>query len=303
LAFNPSRRKLGLGITMAIPCTVLGAGPAQAAAGNPRIHRYEAARPFPVNAYIVEGGDSLVVVDATLAVSSAAALRKSVEALGKPLRAVLLTHSHPDHYAGIGILTAGQNVPVVALAAVDDVVRRDDPVKDALSTPLFGAEWPRDRVFASQRVRDGDQLHYGSDLTFTVMDIGPAESLHDSVWILEGERPIAFSGDLLYPLMHCYMADGQIDPWRRAIERLQLELPEDAILYVGHGLPTTPALFSWQRLYLNRFEEAVRSADWREPDTASASVVTAMRSFVPNEQLLFFLEYSIRPNARRLGLL
>ena len=77
--------------------------------------------------------------------------------LAKPLRAVLLTHSHPDHYAGIGVLAAGWDLPIVVLAAVDDVVRRDDAAKDALSAPLFGAEWPRNRVFASQRVPDGDR--------------------------------------------------------------------------------------------------------------------------------------------------
>jgi len=135
------------------------------------------------------------------------------------------------------------------------------------------------------------------------MDIGPAESLHDSVWILNSERPIAFFGDLVYPLTHCYMADGQIDRWRRATERLQSELAEETLLYVGHGPPPTPALLSWQRLYLNRFEEALRATDWRDPDAATANVVRVIRAFVPNEQLLFFLEYSIRPNAPRLGLL
>src|SRR6266404_5707583 len=262
LTFTPSRRELGLGIAMAmaIPSLIVGAGAVQATDAKLRIHRHDAARPFPVNAYIVEGNDGLVV------------------------------------------LAAGWDLPIVALAAVDDVVRRDDAAKDALSAPLFGAEWPRNRGFASQRVRDGDRLDYGGGLAFTVMDIGPAESLHDSVWILDSERPIAFSGDLVYPLTHCYMVDGQIDRWRRATERLQSELAEETLLYVGHGPPPL-ALLSWQRLYLNRFEEALRATDWRDPDAATANVVRVMRAFVPNEQLLFFLEYSIRPNARRLGLL
>jgi hypothetical protein len=40
------------------------------------------------------------------------------------------------------------------------------------------------------------------------------------------------------------MADGQIDRWRRATERLQSELAEETLLYVAHGPPPTPALLS-----------------------------------------------------------
>jgi glyoxylase-like metal-dependent hydrolase (beta-lactamase superfamily II) len=44
----------------------------------------------------------VVVVDATLGVSDGRALRSRVEALGKALAAVIITHGHPDHYGGIG---------------------------------------------------------------------------------------------------------------------------------------------------------------------------------------------------------
>src|SRR4051794_12112560 len=53
-----------------------------------RVHRFEASL-FPVNAYIVETSTSVVVVDATLGVSDAKALRSRVQALNKPLAAVI----------------------------------------------------------------------------------------------------------------------------------------------------------------------------------------------------------------------
>ena len=40
-------------------------------------------------------------------------MREGVEALGKPLRAVLLTHSHPDHYAGLAQIIADDDVPII----------------------------------------------------------------------------------------------------------------------------------------------------------------------------------------------
>ena len=56
-----------------------------------------------VNAYIVELENSLVVVDSTIALSSALGLRAQAEALNKPIEAVLLTHGHPDHYTGLAV--------------------------------------------------------------------------------------------------------------------------------------------------------------------------------------------------------
>ena len=70
------------------------------------VHRFEASL-FPVNAYLVETATGVVVVDATLGVSDGRALRARVEALRKPLAAVIITHSHPDHYGGITSLLDG----------------------------------------------------------------------------------------------------------------------------------------------------------------------------------------------------
>jgi glyoxylase-like metal-dependent hydrolase (beta-lactamase superfamily II) len=58
------------------------------------VHRVEASL-FPVNAYLVETSTGIVVVDATLGVSDGKRLRVRVEALKKPLAAVIVTHSHP----------------------------------------------------------------------------------------------------------------------------------------------------------------------------------------------------------------
>jgi glyoxylase-like metal-dependent hydrolase (beta-lactamase superfamily II) len=272
-------------------------------ANSPTIHRFEQKTPYPVNAYIVEGADGVVVVDATLTVTSALALRKAVDALGKPLRAVLLTHPHPDHYAGLSGLTDGLDVPIVAIAGVDDVVRRDDAAKDHVLGTMFGKEWPKHRVFPNQRISEGTRLNYGAGLAFQTVDIGPAESLHDSLFLLEGERPVAFAGDLAYSLMHSYMADGQSDKWRKAMERVTSEFPETMLLMVGHGAPTTTGLLTWQRNYLDRFEAAIHAADWHDVKAASAAVAGAMNAYLPTDQLAFLMQLSIEPTARRLGVL
>jgi hypothetical protein len=72
---------------------------------------------------------------------------------------------------------------------------------------------------------------------------------------------------------------------------------------VGHGVPTTPGLLTWQRSYLDRFEASVRAADWRDIKTASASVVVAMKDYLPTDQLAFLMQLSIEPTAHRLDVL
>jgi glyoxylase-like metal-dependent hydrolase (beta-lactamase superfamily II) len=297
-----TRRTFGAGAVGIPLAATMTFGPAHAADETATIHRFDQAIPFPVNAYLIEGREGIVVVDATLTVTSAKGLRRQFDAVGKPLRAVLLTHPHPDHYAGLGILTAGLNVPIVATAGVADVTRRDDGQKNAIIGPMFGDEWPVQRVFPNETATDGDWLDFGPGLRFRVVDIGPAESFHDSLFLLEG-RPAAFVGDLAYGLMHSYMADGENDAWRQAIDRLSHELPEDMVLYVGHGAPTTPGLFAWQRTYLDKFEAALRSADWSDPETATAGVVATMKDYLPTDNLVFLMQLSVEPNARRLGLL
>ena len=88
---------------------------------------------MPVNAYLVETPGGVVAVDTTLTVSDARALRQRAEDLGKPLQAVLITHAHPDHYGGAVELVGSDEVPIVAAAGVDAVIRRDDETKEGSS--------------------------------------------------------------------------------------------------------------------------------------------------------------------------
>lgn len=265
-----------------------------------KVQRFTQKNGFPVNAYIVEGRSGVVVIDTTLTVTDSIALRMQVDSIGKPLQAVLITHPHPDHYAGSGNLTQNLDVPIITVEQVNNIIRRDDAEKDKLVGGMFGAEWPTNRIFPNQTVHEGDTLDFGEGLVFDVIDIGPAESFHDSAFVHQGTDQV-FIGDLAYGLMHAYMADNTNESWKRAIERLQTELPEDAVLYAGHGAPVTPGFLSWQKTYLNQFERAVAAADWSNKDSAIRSVVSAMQQLLPNEDLLFFMQLSIEPNARRLG--
>ena len=182
-------------------------------AQQPPVHRFPAQQAGAfVNAYLVETTVGVVAVDSLLTVSDSRAMRAALEALGKPLQAVLLTHSHPDHYAGLAQLVAGDNVPIIAPQGVIDTIARDDATKDAIVGPMFGDEWPRTRIFPNTPIRDGESVTFDG-VQFTVIDLGPSESPHDSPWILGADATIVFLGDQIYDHKHCFLADGFYVEW------------------------------------------------------------------------------------------
>jgi glyoxylase-like metal-dependent hydrolase (beta-lactamase superfamily II) len=269
---------------------------------EPTIHRYPLAHEGAfVNAYLVETESSVVAIDSLLTVSESRALRAGVERLGKPLQAVLLTHSHPDHYGGLTELVAGDDVPIIAPQGVIDVIARDDEAKEQILRPMFGDEWAAERTFPNTPIRDDESVTFDG-ATFTVIDLGPSESPHDSPWVLGEDERTVFLGDQIYGQKHCFLADGFYQEWLRNIEFLRERLPSDAVFHVGHGGPVGPADWDWQRGYIETFLEAVDSADWSNAEQAHASVVATMKRYLPTDELLFLMELSIEPVANQLGL-
>jgi glyoxylase-like metal-dependent hydrolase (beta-lactamase superfamily II) len=267
----------------------------------PTTHRIESeVAGTPVNAYLVEGERQLVAIDGTLTVSGGRTLRDRIEAIDKPLAALVLTHAHPDHYAGAVEARAGLDAPIIATAGVDEVIRRDDQIKEEILRPMFGDEWPAERVFPTQIVADGSELGFG-DIELTVRDLGPGESPHDSIWFLGEDRGNVFSGDLAYNHMHGYLADGFWEEWLANIEALIADLPAEVVLHPGHGETAGRDLLAWQRGYIETFIEAVRSADWSDQDRARRDVLDAITRYLATDQLRFLMELSIEPVAKMLG--
>jgi glyoxylase-like metal-dependent hydrolase (beta-lactamase superfamily II) len=270
---------------------------------QPVVHRFPVEQQGAfVNAYLVETAAGVVAVDSLLTVSDSRAMRHALERLRKPLHAVLLTHAHPDHYAGLAQLVAYDDVPIIAPQGAIETIACDDAIKDAIIGPMFGDEWPSTRVFPNTTIRDGESVTFDG-VEFTVIDLGPSESPHDSPWIVGPEARTVFLGDQIYDHKHCYLADGFHREWLANIATLRERFPDEATFYVGHGGPVGAEMWDWQRGYIEAFLAAVAESDWGEPEGAKAAVIARMKGYEPTDELQFLMELSIEPVAQQLGLL
>ncbi len=245
-----------------------------------------------VNAFVVHGPTGLVVVDGMLTVSDGRKVRAAIEAADRPLAGVVITHPHPDHYAGLAHILGPDDVPIVATAAVDTVIRRDDTIKEGVVGPIMGDEWPTDRRLPTLVIGDDDEVELGG-LTWRVRAVGAGESHADTLWRLADTT--VFAGDVAYNGMHAYLADGRWTEWLALLDRLEAELPSDATLHVGHGPAGGVEMLGRQRAYVETFVGAVS----RHRDAVAAGdhepVLAALRAVLPTDDLLFLADLSIEP--------
>lgn len=200
-------------------------------------------------------------------------------------------------------LVAGATVPVLATAGVDSVIRANDAAKERQWRPMFKDEWPARRTFPSRIVRTRESVTFDG-VTFTVHDLGPGESHHDSYWVMEGGQPAAFIGDVVLHGVHAYTADGHTAAWIANLDRLKAALGEMAAIYPGHGDPGGPELLDWQRRYLTTYRQAVGALARGQAvlsDSAKALLVARMGAFLPGSKLDFLIGLGGDPVAAELA--
>ena len=270
------------------------------------VYRYTAGEPgLYVNSYLVELDEAVVAVDAGLLVPDAQAFRARLDALGKPLAAVLVTHAHPDHYNGVGVLVEGLDVAVHATADVARVIAEIHEAKNAQWAPVYGDAWPRDTRLPDATVGDGETLAIGG-AGLRVHDLGPGESHAASLIVVEAPdaAPVAFIGDLAYSGVHAYNADGHSAAWLAALDRAAGRLAGVDLLSPGHGEPGGRELLAAQRRYQLMLREAVRNlaAGADHLDEAATRELTArMTSFLPGAPLEWLVGLSADPVAAELA--
>lgn len=190
--------------------------------------------PFEQWAYVVrrEGRADALVVDPGFRTDQ---LLSHLEEHGLSVAAILLTHGHSDHIAGVAAVKAAHpDAPIVVGRGEAHLLT--DP--DANLSRPFGAAFtspPADRL-----VDDGEVLELAG-FRFEVREI-PGHSPGSVVYVAVDERPpFVIGGDVLFA-----GSIGRFDfpggDGRRLVAGIRsklFHLPDPTKLYPGHGPPTT----------------------------------------------------------------
>ncbi|HEX7049805.1 MAG TPA: MBL fold metallo-hydrolase [Longimicrobiales bacterium] len=182
------------------------------------------------NAYLVraEGSETAVVIDPGVADPVIATLRAG----GLELEAVLLTHAHVDHIMGVAALVRETGVPVYLHP--EGRALYDRAIDQAAMFGL-GIEPPPspDRALAH-----GEALRLaGCD--FEVRH-APGHAPGHVVLAVRGAG-VAFVGDVIFQgsIGRTDLPGGDFRRLMRSIREQVLTLPDETILYPGHGPSTT----------------------------------------------------------------
>jgi glyoxylase-like metal-dependent hydrolase (beta-lactamase superfamily II) len=249
----------------------------------------------------VETAKGVVAVDAPFTLSEAKKLRAELDALHKPLLAVLITHAHPDHVNGIGLLTAGTKAKVVALAGVDKTLRAIDAPKRAYWKPIYKDEYPDSTAFPTQIAKDGETLTFDG-AAFTARDVGQGESDAETIWVLGGDT--AFTGDLVMNRVHPWLAEGHSAAWLASLDKAEAALKGVATVYPGHGEKGTLEALAWQKRYLEQYRAAVRERSGGKAtltDAQKKDLAAKMEQFLPGAPLAMLVGMSADAVAAELA--
>lgn len=159
-------------------------------------------------------------------------IERACAGLGVKPEAVLLTHGHGDHILAAEDLRKKYGIPVLAGEQERELLA--DPSLNLSAALGMGSVALR----ADREVRDGEELELAG---FRLKVLATPGHTKGSVCYLDEGEKVLFSGDTLFEesLGRTDFPTGSVKEIVDSISRVLFALPEEIMVYPGHGEPTT----------------------------------------------------------------
>lgn len=273
---------------------------AAATEARAKIHSHLApVEGFLVNSFVIETPKSLIIVDAQMLTTEAEKVKQLAAKLNKPIKGIIITHPHLDHFAGLATLRQGLNdVPVYATRNTQQKIAQIEAKRAAESN-----DKPNDALLPSKVMESGATLNVdGVSILFDELDNNESENL--TALYLPNQRELIAS-DLIYEGCHAWLAEGHSNGWIEDLQYLKRQYGTAARVYAGHGVDGLITVIDKQLDYLRLFQEQVRkqlNGKGTVSDSAVDAITQVMQAEYPKHGLDFLLKSNVEAVAKELAI-
>src|SRR5260370_15447958 len=211
----------------------------------------------PISATLISGQRDAVLVDALMTVEQAHALVEWVEAQGKNLTTIYVTHGNGDHFFGIGVLqNRFPNARAVATPGVVQFMRQQ--ASPAFIANFWRAQFPGqipDRLVIAEELKGKVIELEGRDLV--VVEVGHTDTEHTSCLHVPSVG-LVVAGDVAYNDVHLHLGESNAHTrreWIAALHTIGALHPRAVI--AGHKRPgndDSPRIIERTRQYIREFD-------------------------------------------------
>jgi glyoxylase-like metal-dependent hydrolase (beta-lactamase superfamily II) len=222
--------------------------------GPVKIHSYLSPTDgFHVNTQMIEGPTAVVIFDGQLLLPYAGEVASYVQALGKPVDRIILSHAHTDHWSGLQALTERfPDAPLFALDGVADQIRARGQGRLDSFRPIYGDRIATKVTIPTETITEGVQRIDG--ITYDFKRFVDAESDLQLAALLP-EQKVLMAFDLVFsPNEHLFTGADHFDHWMTVLEQLKALQGYDTIT-IGHDTPVHRSAIDSTISYVKRAKE------------------------------------------------